>query len=150
MTVFKSEQNVRIIADHSSLGGAKQMFQTKMVYIGRGSARAKSVMCATATTVSLAGLLILGGSPSIGHAPMVSTNDWLPARPQSPQVMPQSLRIVQAAIGDWSNNFCYVDVFPNDDGTFTPNCYCGWSEDPHSTLESAECAAEAHQNRSDV
>jgi hypothetical protein len=40
---------------------------------------------------------------------------------------------------------CYADTATNDDGTVTAFCYCGWSE-THDTQESADVAAERHQN----
>lgn len=44
---------------------------------------------------------------------------------------------------------CYADVTQNDDGTFTADCYCGWTDAGHATRESAERAASAHQNATD-
>jgi hypothetical protein len=41
---------------------------------------------------------------------------------------------------------CFADTVANDDGTVTAFCYCGWSE-IHRTQESADAAAEQHQNR---
>jgi hypothetical protein len=43
---------------------------------------------------------------------------------------------------------CDADTIMNDDGTVTAFCYCGWVEYGH-TQESADAAAEAHQNAPD-
>ncbi|MEV5301140.1 hypothetical protein [Amycolatopsis methanolica] len=39
----------------------------------------------------------------------------------------------------------YADTTINDNGTVTAFCYCGWSA-VHDTQESADAAAEYHQN----
>jgi hypothetical protein len=44
---------------------------------------------------------------------------------------------------------CYTDTTTNDDGTVTAFCYCGWADD-HDTQESADAAADSHQNAPDV
>jgi hypothetical protein len=48
---------------------------------------------------------------------------------------------------------CYADVYRDDTGTvgpFVAGCYCGWSDNGHPTMESAERAAERHeQNATD-
>jgi hypothetical protein len=43
---------------------------------------------------------------------------------------------------------CYADAITENNGTATAQCYCGWVEYGH-TQESADAAAEAHQNRPD-
>ena len=45
---------------------------------------------------------------------------------------------------------CDADTMTNDDGTFSAVCYCGWSDHGHATIDSAERAAEAHQNGYDA
>jgi hypothetical protein len=48
---------------------------------------------------------------------------------------------------------CYADAYRDDTGTvgpFVAGCYCGWSDNGHPTMESAERAAERHeQNAAD-
>jgi hypothetical protein len=48
---------------------------------------------------------------------------------------------------------CYADAYRDDTGTvgpFVAGCYCGWSDNGHPTMESAERAAERHeQNATD-
>lgn len=44
---------------------------------------------------------------------------------------------------------CYADITIETDNTVTAFCYCGWVEYGH-TQESADAAAEAHQNAPDV
>jgi hypothetical protein len=48
---------------------------------------------------------------------------------------------------------CYADVTAHADGTFTADCYCGWSSDPAApflTEADAERAAALHQNAQDT
>lgn len=42
----------------------------------------------------------------------------------------------------------YADTTTNDNGTVTAFCYCGWSE-VHPDQETADAAAERHQNTPD-
>lgn len=44
---------------------------------------------------------------------------------------------------------CYADTATETDNTVTAFCYCGWVEYGH-TQESANAAADAHQNAPDV
>ncbi|WP_157617170.1 hypothetical protein [Saccharomonospora marina] len=44
---------------------------------------------------------------------------------------------------------CYADTTTETDNTVTAFCYCGWVEYGH-TQESADAAAEAHQNAPDA
>ncbi|WP_170191973.1 hypothetical protein [Saccharothrix syringae] len=44
---------------------------------------------------------------------------------------------------------CYADTTANDDGTATAFCCCGWSED-HAIPDTADTAAERHQNAGDA
>jgi hypothetical protein len=48
---------------------------------------------------------------------------------------------------------CYPDAYRDDTGTvgpFVAGCYCGWSDNGHPTMESAERAAARHeQNAAD-
>jgi hypothetical protein len=45
---------------------------------------------------------------------------------------------------------CFADVAQEPDGTFTAVCYCGWTDPGHAAEDSAERAADAHQNRPDA
>ena len=44
---------------------------------------------------------------------------------------------------------CYADTATETDNTVTAFCYCGWVEYGH-TPESADTAAEAHENAPDI
>jgi hypothetical protein len=48
----------------------------------------------------------------------------------------------------WGCAMCYADACRDDTetvGPFVASCYCGWSDNGHPTMESAERAAQLHQ-----